>query len=134
MPRLIALTDQARRALRGDFLIIDRLPFRIGRESRLGTDDRPPNPGKERRHAGLSVNDLYIIEEGGVLHVSREHFLIEEIMGEYFLVDRGSLNGTIVEGRAIGGDRRGGRLHIQDHHVIIVGSSTSPFVFKFRVN
>jgi hypothetical protein len=39
---------------------------------------------------------------------------------------------VIVEGQVIGGDRAGGRAHLQDHHVIIVGSASSPFVFKFR--
>jgi hypothetical protein len=134
MARLIALTEPARRCLRGDFIVLDRFPFKIGRECRLpgGLDGGPPT-GLDRRQGGrIPFNHLYISENEQIVHVSREHCQIETEDGEYFLTDRGSLNGTIVEGRPIGGDRAGGRVHLQDHHVIIVGSYTSPFVFKFR--
>jgi hypothetical protein len=132
MPRLIALTEPARRCLRGDFIVLDPFPFKIGRESRTPGGDGAPT-GLERRQGNRApFNHLYICENEQVVHVSREHFQIEVEDGEYFLTDRGSLNGTIVEGRPIGGDRTGGRAHLQDHHVIIVGSDTSPFVFKFR--
>jgi len=48
-------------------------------------------------------------------------------------VDRGSVCGTIVEGRVLGGARTGGRVQVHDQDVIIVGTSASPFVFKLRL-
>ena len=41
--------------------------------------------------------------------------------------------GTLVEGGLVGGDTRGGRRSLHDGDVIIVGSSRSPYAFKFRV-
>jgi hypothetical protein len=38
-----------------------------------------------------------------------------------------------VEGVLVGGDTTGGRARLRDGDVIIVGTSRSPFVFKFRV-
>jgi pSer/pThr/pTyr-binding forkhead associated (FHA) protein len=125
MPRLIALTEPSREALRGDMRVIEGLPFKVGRECRLS----PRNSDV----GATPTNDLYICETGEVLHVSREHFLIDyDPTGGFILVDRNSLNGTIVEGRCVGGDRSGGEARLQDHSVIVVGGPTSPFIFKFR--
>jgi hypothetical protein len=49
----------------------------------------------------------------------------------YFLEDRGSACGTLVEGRAIGGARSGGRCALREGDVIIPGGSGSRFAFKF---
>jgi pSer/pThr/pTyr-binding forkhead associated (FHA) protein len=133
MPRLIALTEPARRSLRGDFVVLNKMPFRIGRESRrTGSTGMRPDEKDRRQEAATPLNDLFIAEADEGSHVSREHVQIEIDDGEYFVRDRGSLNGIIVEGRSIGGDRAGGRAHLQDHHVIIIGTATSPFAFKFR--
>ena len=51
----------------------------------------------------------------------------------YVLVDRGSTCGTRVEGEIAGGDTRGGTIALHDGDVIIVGTSNSPYTFKFRV-
>jgi hypothetical protein len=130
---LLALTKDSRAALHGEQKVIERFPFKVGRESRLG---RPaPAPGTERRSRSMpQLNDLYLVEHGEVLNVSREHFLIERDGSGFVLVDRGSACGTIVEGRTIGGDRAGGRVALQDHDVIIVGTPGSSFVFKFRAD
>ena len=128
---LIALAEEARRALNGEQRVIERFPFKVGRESRQpGQGWR----GAERRSSGTvpQLNDIYIVDPGAVVNVSREHFQIEQDGGRYVLVDRGSACGTIVEGRTVGGDRKGGRTDLRDHDVIIVGTSHSPFVFKFR--
>ena len=85
-----------------------RLPLRVGR------DTRTPNAAAsseiaERRARGVQPNnDLYLRESGTEIFVSREHFLIEQVGGEFRLVDRKSTLGTWVEGRLIGGDQRGG--------------------------
>jgi len=69
---------------------------------------------------------------GEVVNVSREHFQIEQDARDYVLVDRGSACGTIVEGRPVGGDRAGRRIALHDQDLIIVATSHSPLVFKFR--
>jgi pSer/pThr/pTyr-binding forkhead associated (FHA) protein len=128
---LLALTEDARAVLRGEQRVIERSPFKVGRESRLGLAG-PSEAREQRTGSAPQLNDLYIVDRGEVLNVSREHFLIEHEGSRYFLVDRGSACGTLVEGRMIGGDRKGGRTELHDHDVIIVGTSVSPFVFKFR--
>jgi pSer/pThr/pTyr-binding forkhead associated (FHA) protein len=128
---LVALTAEAHAALQGKQHVIERFPFKVGRESRLGRD-RSWQGGERRAGAAPQLNDLYLVESGEVLNVSREHFLIEQASGRYFLVDRNSACGTIVEGERVGGERAGGRVELHDHDVVIVGTSLSPFVFKFR--
>jgi hypothetical protein len=128
---LTALTEDARRALGGDQRVIERFPFKVGRESRSGPGGA--RPGSERRGGGTpQLNDVYLVETSEVVNVSREHFAIEAEEGKHFLVDRASACGTIVEGHAVGGGRAGGRVPLHDHDVIVVGTATSPFVFKFR--
>ena len=54
--------------------------------------------------------------------------------GEYFLTDRGSVCGTLVEGRRFGGQRQRQRVKLSDHDVIIVDTSMSQLIFKFRTD
>src|SRR5262245_66095046 len=116
---LVALTDDAHRALHGEQRVIERFPFKVGRESRLGS--APPVQTADRRlRTAPQLNDLYIVDRGDILNVSREHLLIEHEGDHYVLADRGSACGTIVEGRTVGGDRKGGRVELHDHDVIIV--------------
>jgi hypothetical protein len=129
---LKALTPEAKLALRGDLLQITHFPFRVGRESRI--QDMMAQGGQSRRRSESAPNnDLYLVEPGVILNVSREHFLIDEREGIFMLVDRGSACGTMVEGEMIGERRKGGWKHLQDQDVIIVGSSESRFIFKFMV-
>jgi pSer/pThr/pTyr-binding forkhead associated (FHA) protein len=67
------------------------------------------------------------------MNVSRSHFQIDWADASYMLVDLESTCGTIVEGTLVGGDTRGGTIRLHDGDVIIVGTSTSPYAFKFRV-
>jgi len=129
---LKGLTDEARSALKGEARAIQGFPFRVGRESRV-PGSAPASVGERRAGTAPQVNDLYLIEVGEVHDVSREHFQIEFEEGRYFIADRGSACGTLVDGRKVGGDRRGERVEIHDHDVIIVGTSKSRFVFKFRI-
>ena len=130
--RLIALTDEARTALEGGERLIERLPFRVGRESRISSP-APWTRGERRLSTTPEVSDLYLVDDGESFSVSREHFQIEAEGDRFFLTDCGSACGTIVEGCTVGGDRRSGRVEVHDHDVIIVGPATSPFVFKFRI-
>jgi pSer/pThr/pTyr-binding forkhead associated (FHA) protein len=131
--RLVALTPEAQAALGGLEREIPRLPYRVGRESR-GIQRTPRGFVSERRDPGARPNnDLYLVEPKEPLNVSREHFQIDQADTGYILVDRASTCGTIVEGQTVGGQARGGRIPLRDGDVIIVGTSRSPYVFKFRV-
>ena len=65
--------------------------------------------------------------------MSREHSAIDRGDTGYILVDRASTCGTIVEAQSVGGHPRDGSIPIHDGDGIIVGTSLSPYVFKFRV-
>ena len=130
---LVALTPESRIALGAPEREMTKFPYRVGRESR-GTERTPQGVVSERRNPGSRPsNDLYLVEPDDPLNVSREHFEIDRDDAGYILVDRASTCGTIVEGQGVGGDTRGGTLPLHDGDVIIVGTSRSPYAFKFRV-
>jgi pSer/pThr/pTyr-binding forkhead associated (FHA) protein len=131
--RLVALTPESRAALGAPQAEIERFPYRVGRESR-GIQRTSEGLVRERRSPGSRpANDLYLVEHDEPMNVSREHFEIDHAGTEYLLVDRASTCGTIVEGEIVGGGTRGGTIALHDGDVIIVGTSKSPYVFKFRV-
>ena len=134
--RLIALTDEARRVLRGEYITLDRFPFKIGREGRT-TITRMANSIERRLGSVPQLDDLYIEESplGQFYHVSREHLVIDRDAqrGTFVMTDRGSVCGTIVGAVTIGGDRAGGRVELCNDDVVVVGTLASPFVFKFHV-
>lgn len=66
-------------------------------------------------------------------NVSRAHLEIDRSDTGYVLVDRASTCGTIVEGEIVGGATRGGTIALRDGDVILVGTSRTPYVFRFRV-
>jgi hypothetical protein len=129
---LKALTPHAKDALHGESLKITQFPFRVGRDSRA-FHDSIDHPNNRRRTDSPLNNDLYLLESGSVLNVSREHFLIDVKDDKYVLVDRASFCGTLVEGELVGGKRRGGWRELANNDVIIVGTSESTFIFKFLI-
>ena len=130
---LVALTPEAAAALGAHKRTITRFPYRVGRESR-DAERTPQGFVTERRDPrSRPANDLYLRDREEPLNVSREHFTIDRDDTGYILVDQGSTCGTIVEGQNVGGHASGGRMPLHDGDVIIVGSSLSPYVFKFRV-
>lgn len=130
---LAAMTPEAKESIGGTQVEIRAFPFRVGRESRKMTWT-PKGIISERRHPDRQPNnDLYLTEKSDPMNVSREHFLIDAQGEGYVLVDRDSTCGTIVEGKTVGGQTKGGRTELHDGDVIIVGTSNSPFVFQFRV-
>ena len=130
---LKALTTEATSALRSDAYLCTELPLRVGRDTRT-LNGLVPREIAERRTPGMEPNnDLYLREAGHEVYVSREHFLIDYVGGEYRLVDRLSALGTWVEGRLIGGDRRGGDCRLLPGDIIMPGSYKSGFIFKFLV-
>jgi len=134
---LYPMTEEAGQAIPGDKVVIGAFPFRVGRECRQGVVHREFQ-GVDRRKdraGGIPNNDLYLLDRYELLNVSRQHFQIEKKEdGSYELVDHGSMCGTIVEGHAIGGEDKGGRCPLKDSDTITVGTSSSPFVFKFVVS
>ena len=129
------MSDDARRAIDGEFLIIDRLPFRLGRDSRASNPRATFRTERRRRVVG-QLNDVYLFEDplAQFHHVSREHFLIDAEHGLFYVVDRHSVCGTIVAGKTVGGDRTGGRIELHDQDVIVAGTAASPYAFKFVVS
>ena len=130
---LVAGTDQAKAALGGSEVEITRLPFRVGRESRGFSMSRKGLMVERRRPGASPSNDLYLVESGEVMHISRNHFQIEEEDGGYALVDRGSTCGTIVGGETVGGGNRGGRIRLPGGASILVGTESSPYLFTFEI-
>jgi len=131
LPVLRSVTPTARLSI-GDEIVLDRFPFRVGREGRAqpatgirSLMDRRPPP--ERTN-----NELYVKDFGKSVNVSREHFQIEaKDDGTYELVDRGSACGTIVRDHVIGGNFTGGRCPLEFGDSIIVGTWQSAIVFEF---
>ena len=108
----------------------------VGREGRspLGDAKLPAEVREQRRGEAPQLNDVYLLEDpSGTLHISRAHFMIECIDGQFFLTDRDSACGTIVAGTRIGGHRKGGRIELRDGDEVIVGTNRSPYIFRFSV-
>jgi pSer/pThr/pTyr-binding forkhead associated (FHA) protein len=117
-----------------DMVVIRTFPFRIGRESRV----RSVNGILERTERSKMAdrepnNDLYLVDAGKLLNISREHLQIEKQSDSYTLLDRGSACGTKVEGLAVGGEDSGGTATLRDGDVISIGTSTTPYVYRFIV-
>jgi hypothetical protein len=127
---LKTLTFEARHALGGDLVPIRALPFRAGRENREKTLPRIGAQAEDRR-TGVAPpnNDIYL--RGAAETISREHFEISHRHDGFFLTDRGSLAGTYVEGRLIGGNREPETSQLADGDIIVVGPGTSGLVYKF---
>ena len=136
---LKALTQEARAALSQGIVVdgmvgIRGFPFRVGRESRgkmvEGVFQRVERP---RRGDSAPTNELYLVDAGEKLQVSREHFRIEHSAAGYQLVDRGSACGTSVAGTWIGGNEKGGSAPLRDGDEIRVGVDPTPFRYIFMV-
>lgn len=81
--------------------------------------DKPPN------------NDLYLLDNGKLLNISREHLQIEKAAdGTIRVHDRGSACGTRVNDAAIGGMDRTGSLGITEGGEIVIGTRESPYRFR----
>ncbi|MDO8496825.1 MAG: FHA domain-containing protein [bacterium] len=135
---LVAVTEEARAAL-GDRaeVRITQFPFKVGRESRSpNVLTRVANEIERRVAAAPSLNDVYLLEppSSSLLQISREHCAIEYVDGHYFLIERGSACGTIVAGTHLGRNRTAGRTPLQPGDTIVIGTTESPYVFRFHVS
>jgi len=113
---------------------IRKYPFRVGRESRVKiVDGRVERIERVRENSAAPNNDLYLIDDGHLLNISREHFQIEQNGASYYLYDRGSACGTIVGGMTAGGEDRDETIELKDGDTITIGTSKSPYIFQFIV-
>ena len=136
MATLVAVTKEARHALGGKGEVpIARFPFKVGRESRVAKAEPDTILRELRLGIAPQVTDVYLIEppDAGLLYISREHFSIELLGGQFFVVDRGSACGTIVAGIRLGGNLQGGRTGLRHGEQIKVGTDDSPYIFQFEV-
>ncbi len=132
MPRLIPQTDEARSSINGETIEINKFPFRIGRESRNKTDVVPQHILERRLGKVPPNNDVYLIDSGKLLNISREHLLIDKNEnGGYKLGDRMSACGTFVQGKAGPRKCHGNGCLLDEGDIITIGTPHSPFVFKF---
>ena len=134
LPLLVPLTDEAKSALENrDYVEIDRLPFRIGRESRAGVMDGKRFSLERRKGDTSPGNDLFLTDRGSRLHVSRAHLQIDVTAdGEVRVYDLGSICGTHVDGHAIGGKAGPGSVALKNDSEIVIGTSSSPYRFAVR--
>lgn len=117
----------------GDLITIMDFPFKVGRESRVAKIKGRLEPvERPKKDIGSKPNnDLYLMDRGHLLNISREHFQIELREGEHYLVDRGSACGTKLQEISLGGDDKGGAVKLRDGDVIGVGAKGTPYLFKF---
>jgi CRP-like cAMP-binding protein len=114
---LEGITSVARTILGDRVVILDELPFRIGRAT------TPPDP--------LGHNHLVIVDHEP-FRVSRNHCMIARVDDRWFLVDRGSQWGTLVNGTLVGGAAHVGRVQLWagPNDLTIGGRGTS---YRFRL-
>ncbi len=117
----------------GDRIAIMNLPFKVGRESRVvKVKGRLEPVDRPKKDIGSKPNnDLYLVDRGHLLNISREHFQIELREEGYYLVDRGSACGTKLQDISLGGEDLGGSVKLKDGDVIGVGAKSTPYLFQF---
>lgn len=103
-------------------MILDRLPFRIGRrQSGEGADI-------------LSANDL-ALRDNYPYQISRNHCSIERSGAELIVRDRGSTLGTILNGQTMGTESEHMALPLQQGaNKLVLGGEDSPFQFNVLVD
>jgi hypothetical protein len=113
---------------------IYKAPFRIGREARIYKDEETGTLHRIERHRPNSqspTNDLYLIDRGQKLNISREHLQIIKVGNDFTVVDRLSACGFLVNNTHHGGNDNGGRAAIQDGDTLVLGIDNSPYQFQF---
>lgn len=134
---LKAMTPEARstmdkNCLDNELIGIWHFPFRIGRESRVENINGKIIPSERQKISnGKPNNDIYLVDHGRFLQISRQHLQIEKTETGYTVIDRGSACGTIVNTAKIGGEDRGGTCDLQDGDIIKIGTENSPYLFQF---
>lgn len=118
---LTPASKEIRKAGAPDTIVLDRLPFRIGR--------RQTGEGADI----LSANDLSLRDQYPY-QISRNHCAIERIGSEMVVRDRGSTLGTILNGQAIGTESEHMVLPLQPGaNKLTLGGDDSTFQFNVQV-
>lgn len=137
---LKAMTPAAEQAVAKTVLVegivpLRNFPFKVGRESRVKMVDGKIERIERVKNVQVSPNnDLYLVDDGHLLNISREHFQIERDGDRFYLFDRGSACGTLVEDQAVGeGDGRESTVELKDGDTITIGTRQSPYIFQFVV-
>ena len=135
---LRATTDEAKHAIGkrglGEGLIgIWQFPFRIGRESRTTLVEGKTIISERHKHVddGEPHNDIYLVDSGEKLFISREHLQIEKDGSGYKITDRQSACGTMINDNAIGSNDEGGNYALKDGDTVKIGGHNSPYQFEF---
>jgi len=134
---LKAITPESKSAianncLGNEVIGIWHFPFRVGRESRVQYVDSEMIPSERVKiTSGKPNNDIYLIDHGQYLQISRQHISIEKTDSGYLLVDRESACGTMVNSQKIGSEDTGGSEALKDGDIIKLGSEDSPYEFQF---
>lgn len=136
---LKAMTSAAEQAVPQNLLVegyipIRDFPFRVGRESRVKiVDGRIERVERVKYSKATPNNELYLIDDGHRLNISREHFQIEKDGQKYYIYDRGSACGTIVGDNALNGKHDPATAELKDGDIIVIGIRQSPYTYQFIV-
>ena len=115
-------TKETRKAGAPEIVVLDRLPFRIGR--------RQAGEGADI----LSANDLSLRDQYPY-QISRNHCAIERMGSELVVRDRGSTLGTILNGQSIGTESDHMVLPLQPGaNKLVLGGDDSSFQFNVQVD
>jgi len=136
---LKAVTPEAKhsiikRTFHQDVIPIYNYPFRMGREARVKYIDGEVILQERHKLSGQEPNnDVYLLDNGEYLQISREHCSILKTADGFTLLDRGSACGSMVNQFSIGGDDHDGSVALHDGDIITLGSKESPYKYKFIV-
>lgn len=136
---LLPLTKEATNAIvkgqcQNDLIPMMNFPFRIGRESRLDTNDNGLFVKLRLiKSSAKPNNDIYLINDGKDLQISKEHLEIERTKEHYILKDRESTKGTTINGVTLGGQKKGFEEVLNDGDIIKIGNDKSEFKYQFLI-
>ena len=121
---LQALTEHAKARLPEPVITISKFPFRIGRKHEV----------QGKGATVFAANDLAIADDKPY-QISRNHCSIEREGDHFFVRDRGSTVGTLVNDKPIGlaEDTLTCDLHGGDNEILL-GADDSPFKFKVTLS
>ena len=134
-PTTIEAANSVHKTCLPDHMIgVWNFPFKLGRESRIGiVDGEQVIMERKRPDRHKPNNDAYILDSGEKLQISREHMYIDLIDNKFYVIDRGSACGTIVNSDNIGGKDKGGKHSLKNGDLIKLGTQESHYIFKFVV-
>lgn len=116
--RLEGITPQAVGSLGGKPLELKTVPFKIGRADRMDRLDP------------FAYDDLSLTDKEP-FNVSRNHCSINlSGQGRFFIMDRGSRLGTLVNGVRVGGGGLNQLNLSRSNNIIVLGNADSPFQYR----